>query len=372
MLYHHLLLSGLEPRSFKYIGAGIAALYGIFATITDFHEEKNSRRVLSRKGYFGLALLAIASMMTISSDWSKDKNDDIAANQKRQIEEQRFAIAQAREDAITGQIDKNLEKSTQVSQNLATAQSDLKKSLAVVAKTSDITTELLALQQQSRDVTSSLLAEARRTNDPLKPKDMRLEVSISNVEVADTYLKRLVNEVSEEERKHPYEAIQGTEAWPSFAKADERGLFIFVSSVIQVGFTDAESLRRGAAPLLLIGSLCHKGSTRLAGFIPDSFEMYCGLANTKIGVNRANIISHVDLADKIAILVLIPPADADNYRADWSDLENVLPKRINAALRITESDEKVYIIDGTWVRCGRRDMTIYCHVMTVDDLKPKT
>jgi hypothetical protein len=367
-----LSLSDLEPRSFKYIGAGIAALYGIFATVTDFHEEKNGRRVLSHRGYFGLVLLAIASMMTISSDWSKDKHEDVVAAEKKRLDEERFASAQARQENMTRQINENLKTSSQVSKALATAQKDLKKSLRVVAETSAVTTKMLAQERQSSQITEDILIEAQRANDLLKPKQMRLEVSISTAPSAELYLGRLVEQLPEFIRKHPYVAIRGSKEWPSFEKAEERGLFILVSSSIGVGFTDAKSLGLGESPLLSIGRLCENDSTTLGGFVPESFAMYCGLVSTEIGTNRGHLISHIDLADKIVVLELKPPREADDYRANWEELDNVLPAGISAALRITESDEKVYIFDGEWKRCGRRDSTIYCHFVTSTDLVPKT
>jgi hypothetical protein len=59
----------------KYVGAVIAAVYGVCATVGDFHVERNGRRILSRWAYFGIAFLVLASSLTLLSDIKKDQNE---------------------------------------------------------------------------------------------------------------------------------------------------------------------------------------------------------------------------------------------------------------------------------------------------------
>lgn len=64
----------------KIAAATFSALYGFYATITDFRVEKHGKKALSSKGYIGLALLALATVISISSDRFKEDLDRKAAD----------------------------------------------------------------------------------------------------------------------------------------------------------------------------------------------------------------------------------------------------------------------------------------------------
>ena len=51
----------------KYGGSVATAAYGIYATLTDFHEQRNGRKVLSKRGYFGIGLLVLVGSQLIIS-----------------------------------------------------------------------------------------------------------------------------------------------------------------------------------------------------------------------------------------------------------------------------------------------------------------
>ena len=74
----------------KYASAAFSAAYGLYATVTDFKEEKKGRKVLSTKGYIGIVFLGISSVLSISTDGWKDAKDakdahirDVAAEKAR-------------------------------------------------------------------------------------------------------------------------------------------------------------------------------------------------------------------------------------------------------------------------------------------------
>jgi hypothetical protein len=79
----------------KLVGSLIAGAYGIYATITDFHDEKNGRKVPSRAGYLGLALLGVSILLSISGGSSKEIKDRRAA---RAAEEDRTKLLNYEEE----------------------------------------------------------------------------------------------------------------------------------------------------------------------------------------------------------------------------------------------------------------------------------
>jgi hypothetical protein len=58
------------------IASTLAAAYGIYATVTDFHEKRDEKKVLSRSGKWGIAFLVLVSLFTISVDLWKEKKAD--------------------------------------------------------------------------------------------------------------------------------------------------------------------------------------------------------------------------------------------------------------------------------------------------------
>lgn len=71
----------------KYIAAGFSAAYGLYATVTDFKEEKHGKKVLSTKGYIGILMLGISSVLSVSTDYWKDKRDELEKHQREAKEE---------------------------------------------------------------------------------------------------------------------------------------------------------------------------------------------------------------------------------------------------------------------------------------------
>jgi hypothetical protein len=67
--FDHLLIA------VKYTASLTTAVYGVYATVTDFHEQREGKRALSRKGYYGIGLLVVSSLLTFSADILKDIRD---------------------------------------------------------------------------------------------------------------------------------------------------------------------------------------------------------------------------------------------------------------------------------------------------------
>jgi hypothetical protein len=81
----------------KYMGSIVAASYGLYATLTDFHEVKDGQKVLSKKGYIGVTLLLLSSVIALSSDIFKDYKED--QDKHRTAEEMAKKDAQNKEES---------------------------------------------------------------------------------------------------------------------------------------------------------------------------------------------------------------------------------------------------------------------------------
>jgi hypothetical protein len=57
----------------KYSAATFSGVYGLYATFTEFHEKKHGKSVLTRRGRIGIALLLVATLISLSSDAYKDR-----------------------------------------------------------------------------------------------------------------------------------------------------------------------------------------------------------------------------------------------------------------------------------------------------------
>src|SRR5260370_12350848 len=113
----------------KYVGSIFAAVYGIYATLTDFHKQEKGprppdgwpppappgRKVLSWKGYIGLAFLALSSFLSISSDGFKDFRELKQKAEKDRLEEQN-------RKQLSGQLTEQLKKTDKITRKLAEQQ----------------------------------------------------------------------------------------------------------------------------------------------------------------------------------------------------------------------------------------------------------
>jgi len=103
----------------KYTGSVFAALYGLYATITDFHIDKDGKKALSRKGYFGIGLLLVASVLSLSSDVFKDLSEykaKVLQNHKDDV------ARKALDDQLRAEIDKTTENTSLLTRALTSLQ----------------------------------------------------------------------------------------------------------------------------------------------------------------------------------------------------------------------------------------------------------
>jgi hypothetical protein len=145
----------------KYSAAVLTGIYGVYATLTDFREEKKGKKVLSRKGYAGILLLAVSTVLSLSSDGIKDYRDHLQ-EQADQHERERVAKEQ---EAIHESVSAELSKSLEISKNLGAALHTLDKTSEVVKNTAKVSIQSLH--------------ESQRGATPLSLRDLSASVEFS-------------------------------------------------------------------------------------------------------------------------------------------------------------------------------------------------
>jgi hypothetical protein len=152
----------------KYTGSVVAAAYGVYATVTDFREDRNGKKVLTKKGYYGIALFLVSIL--VSSDGVKD----VREHKQARAEEDRRTTAAAEQKHMSDALTQQLAYSTEINRQLDDARTDLRRTASITAST---------------------LSESRRATDPFAPSDgftltARMEIP-TNQESVGPYLKRI-------------------------------------------------------------------------------------------------------------------------------------------------------------------------------------
>jgi hypothetical protein len=52
----------------KYYAAIVFALYGLYATLNDLRKKKHGKKILSKKGWAGIVLLVISTLLSLSGE----------------------------------------------------------------------------------------------------------------------------------------------------------------------------------------------------------------------------------------------------------------------------------------------------------------
>ncbi len=131
----------------KYAGTTFAAAYGVYATLTDFKEDKNGKKALTRKGRWGIALLLGSILVNISSDGFKDLKD----RSEREFQKKRDEKAVADQRYISDALTKQIADTEQIYIQLEHARKELR---------------------QTEGTTSAALNAATRAADPFIPADI--------------------------------------------------------------------------------------------------------------------------------------------------------------------------------------------------------
>jgi hypothetical protein len=160
----------------KYTAAVLSGVYGVYATLTDFREEKNGKKVLSKKGYGGILLLAVSTVLGLSSDGLKDYRERREADRQETKREEMIVTQKNIRDSVSKELDKSLD----ISRHLDSALESLHKTSEAV--------------KQNAETSSKALHEARRATAPFSLSSLSgtVEVSLSlDDEFVQSYLKRI-------------------------------------------------------------------------------------------------------------------------------------------------------------------------------------
>jgi hypothetical protein len=139
-----LLLSFLQTHLdilyvLKYAGSIFSAVYGVYATLTDLKIDKGGQKVLSKKGYFGLSLLALGIVMNISADAIKDRREIKSQEDSDKVRNEMLNTETDNQNKLTAQIKSTAEVAT----TLGTTLSELKATSRVINRTASTTDEAL-------------------------------------------------------------------------------------------------------------------------------------------------------------------------------------------------------------------------------------
>ena len=136
----------------KYAGAVLSGAYGVYATITDFHETKNDKKILSRKGKLGIVLLIISTILSVSADGLKD----VRERREARIEEDRRERVALEQRKTRSEVTDSLTASLATAKTLNSAVDGLRITSEVVRDNSKMTTRIL--EEEKRTAGSFSLA----------------------------------------------------------------------------------------------------------------------------------------------------------------------------------------------------------------------
>lgn len=197
----------------KTIGAIIAALYGVYATVTDFKVEKDGKKKLSGAGWIGLFILLIATILNLSTDFVSRQQDA-----RQHAIESRERDKQERDVALIGD---NL--STELAQTVALNHG--------LAETSREIKGNVQISRKNAAISSESLAQTLRVLDPIRPTiSARITLRIPRHQQAvKAFAQRIdLDTLDPNSLKATNLIIEGSEDWPIENDPNERTLFSFL------------------------------------------------------------------------------------------------------------------------------------------------
>lgn len=183
----------------KYTAAALSGAYGIYATLTDFHEQKNGKRVLSTKGVLGIFLLVAIAVLGLTSDALQDVKEKQRAREDAQKQKRMLDQQQSMNTSVSAEL-----------QNTKTISVNLQDAIAQIDGNSRrVVSNIKA--------TNSVIHQAARLLDPLQLKgsDMNATFLVDPELVPASWLRRIT-------RLH---SSFGDPDFPSEDHQEERPLF---------------------------------------------------------------------------------------------------------------------------------------------------
>ena len=181
----------------KSTGSIIAATYGVYATLTDFREQKDGKRVLSRKGYLGIALLLVSAILSLSTTAIKDYKDKVDRDVRQASEAEKRKADLKRIGEIVdglGTVKVQLGEAGQTLQATSKATRGISEDLGTQLRLSDLMstrlTNTATTLLRTSVATSTLL---RESTENVSFIDVTVEFSIDPAEIKDENGQPLVS-----------------------------------------------------------------------------------------------------------------------------------------------------------------------------------
>jgi len=163
----------------KYAGSILSGFYGIYATLTNFRADKDGKRVLTMKGYVGIALLFLSTMLSLSTNAIKDIQDYKDKIRAAVVEKLKADEARAREHEVMERLNRQLKLSEETS-------SGLTKQLGISTGISDNLDQAATSIEQNAHATRNLLSATDILMHPIK--DVRFTFLVK-VPINNSHLK---------------------------------------------------------------------------------------------------------------------------------------------------------------------------------------
>lgn len=274
----------------KLIAAAFAALYGFYATVTDFRVERNGQKVLSTKGYIGLALLVLSTAVSLSYDVSREKREDKAAAIAQQALKDlsnRAAKAGDKLETTSEELREQLKQSRGISTKLDTAGRSIEKNVATSA---------------------AILSETHRALDPIEGHlRMVTQLSIDPQQpLVQPYLQRLKIQAAKEEQGSLEAYAKGAD-FPSAGIPEEEKLAELADIKESVTFKRLGDRERGLTLKVDCATSSHGGTgyetikyewwTAMGGLKRSSLTLTCATYAQEVRTNRIRSYRDFDGAE---------------------------------------------------------------------------
>ena len=254
----------------KYTAAVLTGAYGVYATLTDFKEDKNGKKTLSQKGRIGILLLIIATVLSLLSDSLKDYRDDV---QRRKDDARRDEMILAQQDA-NNKLSQELKQTKEINAELDAAAHDIQQTSNAV--------------KQNSTTTKRVLQEAMGLADPFITErfEASLLFDVENSDAVKSYLQRTrslgINKFYRGDTGFPSDRYLTESALVELSKHPEITLKIFAKEAIGKEVVDRDQL------YLAMGGSC-------AGFSTGMEQNRGFLFNARFSTNHLELICYDEL-----------------------------------------------------------------------------
>ena len=124
----------------KYLAAVVTGAYGVYATVTDFYDERNGKRTLTKKGYIGICLLTLSVSAGLLADIVGDTRQRIAEKKAEKVARESREQQLKRQEHLLVILNEQIDNTRTISKNLKNTTQRVE---ATVATSNEILSEQL-------------------------------------------------------------------------------------------------------------------------------------------------------------------------------------------------------------------------------------